>query len=126
VRGDARVHVRQHRAESLVGDMPKPIDVVQAQRYRQAPDELDRPWPPNEANVLEPATWRLEFLVCGDNIRPGRSFVILSFDGTRPQPESSAIWRHFLVHGPSPEILHPSEDATRLPELSRTPAIERR
>jgi hypothetical protein len=43
--------------------------------------EISHPWPPNEANILEPATWRLELLVCGDNIRLERSFVTLSFDG---------------------------------------------
>lgn len=76
--------------------------------------EISRPWPPNEANALEPATWRLELLACGDNITPQRSFVTLSFDGTWPQPGSPAIWEHFLVDGPSPEIARPSRDATRL------------
>ena len=65
--------------------------------------EISHPWPPNEANVLEPGTWRLELLLCGDNITPERSFVILSFDGTWPKPESRAIWEHFVVQGPSPE-----------------------
>ena len=59
--------------------------------------EISHPWPPNEANILEPATWRLELLVCGDNIRPERSFATLSFDGTRVRslrwfrPETAAI-----------------------------------
>jgi hypothetical protein len=61
-------------------------------------------WPPNEANVLEPATWRLELLIAGDNIRAERTFVTVTFDGTWPDPEGSAIWEHFVVHGPSPEI----------------------
>jgi len=83
--------------------------------------EISRPWPPNEANVLEPGTWRLELLVCGDNITPERSFVTLSFDGAWPQPESSAIWEHFVVGGPAPEISSPTQDATA---LRRTSAIE--
>ena len=29
--------------------------------------EISQPRPPNEANVQESATWRLELLVCGDN-----------------------------------------------------------
>jgi hypothetical protein len=85
--------------------------------------EINRPWPPNEANVLEPGTWRLELLICGDNVRPERSFVTLSFDGAWPEPESGAIWEHFLVHGPSPEISRPSGEATA---LGRTSAIEAR
>jgi hypothetical protein len=64
--------------------------------------------------VLEPATWRLELLVVGDNISPERSFVTLSFDGTWPQPESLAIWEHFLVQGPLPEISQPQDDGVRL------------
>jgi hypothetical protein len=75
--------------------------------------EISRPWPPNEANALEPATWRLELLLCGDNIKPERSFITLSFDGSWPQPESPAIWEHFLVRGPSPETVRPPDDATR-------------
>jgi hypothetical protein len=75
--------------------------------------EISRPWPPNEANALEPATWRLELLLCGDNIKPERSFVTLCFDGTWPQPGSSAIWAHFLVDGPLPEIDRPSNAAPR-------------
>jgi hypothetical protein len=43
-------------------------------------------WPPNEANVLEPATWRLELLIAGDNIRAERTFVTVTFDGTWPDP----------------------------------------
>jgi hypothetical protein len=76
--------------------------------------EISHPWPPNEANVLEPATWRLELLVVGDNISPERSFVTLSFDGTWPRPESLAIWEHFLVQGPLPEISQPQDDGARL------------
>jgi hypothetical protein len=63
--------------------------------------EISHPWPPNEANLLDPATWRLELLVCGDNIRPQRSFVTVTFDGTWPDPGSAAIWEHLLVDGPS-------------------------
>jgi hypothetical protein len=76
--------------------------------------EITRPWPPNEANVLEPGAWRLELLLCGDNIKPERSFVTLSFDGEWPHPESTAIWEHFLVHGPSPETVRPPGDALQL------------
>jgi hypothetical protein len=78
--------------------------------------EISHPWPPNEANLLEPGIWRLELLVVGDNIRPQRSFVTLAFDGTRTQPETLAIWEHFLVHGPFPQISEPPEEATRLNE----------
>lgn len=66
---------------------------------------------------LEPATWRLELLVAGDNIRAARLFVTVTFDGTWPDPESPAIWEHFIVDGPSPEIPQPSQDATRLAEV---------
>jgi hypothetical protein len=76
--------------------------------------EISRPWPPNEANLLEPGVWRVELLVCGDNIKPARSFVTLSFDGIRPQPETLAIWEHFLVHGPASELSQPPEEAARL------------
>jgi hypothetical protein len=62
--------------------------------------EISHPWPPNEANILEPATWRLELLVVGDNVRPERSFVTLSFDGQWPELDHRTIWEHFLVHGP--------------------------
>ena len=72
--------------------------------------EITHPWPPNEANVLEPATWRLELLLAGDNIRAARSFVTLTFDGTWSDPENPAIWEHFLVQGPFPEISQPPED----------------
>jgi hypothetical protein len=75
--------------------------------------EISHPWPPNEANMLEPATWRLELMVCGDNITPERSFVTISFDGAWPQHDSSAIWEHFLVHGPFPQISQPLEATTR-------------
>jgi hypothetical protein len=63
--------------------------------------EISHPWPPNEANLLEPAIWRLELLVCGDNIRAERSFVTVSFDGTWPPAEESTIWEHFVVRAPS-------------------------
>ena len=75
--------------------------------------EITHPWPPNEANVLEPATWRLELLVVGDNIRAARSFVTVTFDGTWSDPESSEIWEHFIVEGPSPEMSQPAKVETR-------------
>ena len=59
--------------------------------------EISHPRPPNEANALEPATWRLELLVCGDNITPRRSFLTLFFDGVWPEHESRAVWEHFVV-----------------------------
>jgi hypothetical protein len=74
--------------------------------------EISHPWPPNEANILEPATWRLELLIVGDNISPERSFVSLSFDGTWLQPDSAAIWEHFLVHGPLPKMLQPPAEGS--------------
>jgi hypothetical protein len=65
--------------------------------------EIGHPWPPNRANELVPGIWRLELLVCGDNIiKAQRYFVTLSFDGCAPErPESSDIWDHFLINGPS-------------------------
>jgi hypothetical protein len=63
--------------------------------------EIGRPWPPNGANVLEPGTWCLELLVCGDNIDAQRYFVTVSFDGNWPEPDGPAIWEHFRVEGPS-------------------------
>jgi hypothetical protein len=74
--------------------------------------EISHPWPPNEANILEPATWRLELLIVGDNISPERSFVSLSFDGTWLQPDSAAIWEHFLVHGPLPKMPQPPAEGS--------------
>jgi hypothetical protein len=74
--------------------------------------EISHPWPPNEANILEPATWQLELLVVGDNIRPERSFVTLSYDGQWPQLDDPTIWKHFVVDGPHPEPLRPPEDAS--------------
>lgn len=72
--------------------------------------EIGHPWPPNEANVLEPGTWRLELLVVGDNIRPQRSFVTISFDGTWPHVDSPEVWDHFVVDGPYAEPPRPSGD----------------
>lgn len=63
--------------------------------------EIGHPWPPNKANVLEPGTWKLELLVCGDNINAQRYFATVSFDGIRPELEGPDIWNHFLVEGPS-------------------------
>ncbi|HEY7620177.1 MAG TPA: hypothetical protein VH834_10410 [Solirubrobacteraceae bacterium] len=86
------------------------VDVARASEGANAMFvEISRPWPPNEANMLEPAMWRLELMVCGDNIKPERAFVALSFDGTWPQRENDTIWKHFLVHGPSPDIAQPPE-----------------
>jgi hypothetical protein len=72
--------------------------------------EISHPRPPNEANILEPATWQLELLVVGDNISPERSFVTLSFDGHWPPWDSPTIWEHFLVRGPYPEAARPPHD----------------
>ena len=77
--------------------------------------EIGHPWPPNEANILEPATWQLELLVVGDNVTPERSFVILSFDGQWPELGNRTIWEHFLVHGPNPKTSRPPQDALRNP-----------
>lgn len=74
--------------------------------------EISHPWPPNEANVLEPATWQLELMVVGDNITPERSFVTLSFDGEWPH-DGAEIWAHFVVDGPNPEPSRPREGASR-------------
>ncbi len=54
--------------------------------------------------------------MAGDNIRAARSFVTVTFDGTWPDPDSPAVFEHFLVHGPAPEISRPPEDALRLDE----------
>lgn len=62
--------------------------------------EISHPWPPNEANALEPGTWRLELMVCGDNVRAERTFITVAFDGTWPDADSAAIWDHFQVAGP--------------------------
>ena len=62
--------------------------------------EISHPWPPNEANALEPGTWRLELMICGDNIHADRTFITLTFDGTWPESDPTAIWEHFVVHGP--------------------------
>jgi hypothetical protein len=43
--------------------------------------EIGQPWPPNRANALDPGTWKLELLVCGDNIEAQRYFVTVSYDG---------------------------------------------
>ena len=60
------------------------------------------PWPPNQANALEPGAWRLELLVRGDNIKPERSFVTVSFDEILPEKGSAGIWEHFTVLARSP------------------------
>jgi hypothetical protein len=74
--------------------------------------EISHPWPPNEANILEPATSQLELLVVGDNIRPERSFVTLSYGGQWPHLDDPTISKHFVVDGPHPEPLRPPEDAS--------------
>jgi hypothetical protein len=71
--------------------------------------EISHPWPPNEANALESATWRLELLVCGDNMRAERCFITVAFDGAWPQPGNAAIWEHFRVNGPYRELSKPPE-----------------
>jgi len=63
--------------------------------------EISHPWPPNEANVLEPGRWQLEVLVCGDNINARRYYLGLSFDGRWHETESEHIWDHFVVEEPS-------------------------
>jgi hypothetical protein len=52
-------------------------------------------------------------MVVGDNIKPDRSFVSLTFDGTWPHAESGSIWEHFVVRGPSPEFAQPAVEAAR-------------
>jgi hypothetical protein len=92
------------------------VDLASVQQGDGADDlhslciEISRPWPPNEANLLDPATWRLELLVCGDNIRPERSFVTVTFDGNWPDPGSAAIWEHFLIEGPTQEDARAAPD----------------
>jgi hypothetical protein len=73
----------------------------EADRDRPVFVEIGRPWPHNRANSLDPGAWRLDLMVCGDNISAQRYFVTVSFDGTRPEPESPEIWQHFIVEGPS-------------------------
>jgi hypothetical protein len=65
--------------------------------------EIGHPWPPNLANALEPGTWRLELLVCGDNIAALRYFVTLAWDGEWPDGRADGIWDHFAVEGPTEE-----------------------
>jgi hypothetical protein len=77
--------------------------------------EISHPWPPNQANALEPGTWRLELLVRGDNIKPERSFVTVSFDGMLPEEASADIWEHLTVLGPSPGISRPRAASDRTP-----------
>ena len=63
--------------------------------------EIGRPWPHNRANVLDTGAWRLDLMVCGDNISARRYFVTVSFDGSCLKLESPDIWQHFLVEGPT-------------------------
>jgi hypothetical protein len=75
--------------------------------------EISHPWPPNEANALEPATWRLELLVCRGQ-RQIRTVVCHPLVRRDLAPAGDpAIWEHFVVRGPSPEISQPPEDAIR-------------
>jgi hypothetical protein len=74
----------------LEPDGPRPVFV-----------EIGRPWPPNKANILDPGTWKLDLIVCGDNISAQRYFITVSFDGSCPELESPEIWDHFLIEGPS-------------------------
>jgi hypothetical protein len=69
--------------------------------------EIGQPWPPNQANALGPGTWRLELLVCADNINAQRYFVTVSFDGPWPELDGPAIWDHLRVDGPSRHPSHP-------------------
>ena len=98
------------------------VDLVSVQPGEAADDphtlsiEISRPWPPNGANLLDPATWRLELLVCGDNIRPERCFVTVTFDGNWPDPGSAAIWEHFLIEGPSQDGTRPAPSRRKAPQ----------
>jgi hypothetical protein len=69
--------------------------------------EIGQPWPPNQANALGPGTWRLELLVCADNINAQRYFVTVSFDGRWPELDGPGIWDHLRVDGPSRHQTHP-------------------
>lgn len=74
--------------------------------------EIGYPRPPNHAHALEPGTWKLELLVCGDNIDAQRYFVVVSFDGRWTEGEHDEIWDHFRVDGPSTtRPLRPSSGA---------------
>jgi hypothetical protein len=83
--------------------------------------EISRPWPPNQANALEPGTWRLELLLCGDNIIPERTFIALTFDGMSTAVDDESIWEHFIVDGPWRELPTPSRPVEAATVLSRRP-----
>jgi hypothetical protein len=79
---------------------------------------------PTEANALESGTWRLELLVCGDNIKPERSFVTLAFDGIWPQ--AGAEQRHLgTLRGPR-TLARNRQDAGRCNASCRTTPLTRR
>jgi hypothetical protein len=63
--------------------------------------EIGQPWPPNQANALDPGTWRLELVVCADNINAQRYFVTVFFDGCWPELDAAGIWDHLRIDGPS-------------------------
>jgi hypothetical protein len=62
--------------------------------------EIIQPWPPNQANRLDPGSWQLHLLVCGDNIPARRYHVTLTFDGATTPTDRDTIWDHFIVEGP--------------------------
>jgi hypothetical protein len=82
--------------------------------------EITRPWPANGINELDPGTWRLELMICGDNVAAQRLAVLVAFDGTWPHSAATEIWDHFLVHGPSSTDPGPP-DAVLLPARPRAP-----
>jgi hypothetical protein len=91
----AEVMRRQMRAVGMLHALAPVMDVARDARRGRVTE-----WPPNESNILEPALWRLELLVCGDNITPERAFFTISFDGAWPEQGREAIWDHFVVGGP--------------------------
>ena len=74
--------------------------------------EVAYPWPPNQANRLEAGTWQLELLLCGDNVAARAYFVTISYDGFVPEPPDQAMWDHFVIEGPWPQM-EPRPTATR-------------
>ena len=71
--------------------------------------EISRPWPPSRANLLEPGRWRLELLVCGDNIKAQRYYVTVSVDRGDLDVDSPEVWEHFLIDGPWTDAEHSTE-----------------
>jgi len=62
--------------------------------------EINHPWPPSGANLLAPGEWRLELLVCGDNIKAKRYYLTVALDGNGVDIDSPDVWDHFVVDGP--------------------------